>query len=94
MDRSRLSQRAGSVTGIYNTIATVVVLIGILAIVAGFIQAIAQADGDLFVGIMAGILVGLAILVYVVVAWAGIQMFALVAGYIHVRTSDNSGMNS
>lgn len=25
-------------------------------------------------------------LVFTVVAWAGVQMFALVAGYIHVRT--------
>jgi hypothetical protein len=54
--------------------------------IAGFIQAIANAD-DTFVGIMAGILVALAILVYVVVAWAGVQMFALVAGYIHHRTT-------
>lgn len=89
MDRSRLSQRAGSVSGIYNTIATVVIILGILGVVAGFIQAIAQAD-DVFVGIMAGLVVGLAILVYVVVAWAGVQMFALVAGYIHVRTSGDN----
>ncbi len=89
MDRSRLSQRAGAVSGIYQTIATVVIILGILGIVAGFIQTIADAD-DVFVGIMAGILVALVIAVYVVVAWAGVQMFALVAGYIHERTKSDS----
>ena len=85
VDRDKLAARAGAVSGIYQTIATVVIIIGVLAMVAGFIQAIANSD-DTFVGIMAGILVALAILVYVVVAWAGVQMFALVAGYIHQRT--------
>lgn len=85
MDRDRLAARAGAVAGIYQTIATVVIIVGILAMVAGFIQAVAETD-DTFVGIMAGLLVALAILVYVVVAWAGVQMFALVAGYIHQRT--------
>lgn len=84
MDRDRLSARAGAVAGIYQTIATVVIIIGIIAMVAGFVQA--WDSDDVFVGIMAGILVALAILVYVVVAWAGIQMFALVAGYIHHRS--------
>lgn len=85
MERSRLHERAGAVSGIYNTIATVVILVGILAMVAGFIQAIA-ADDDLFIGIMAGLLVALVVLVWTVVAWAGVQMFSLVAGYIHDRT--------
>lgn len=85
LDRDSLTTRAGAVSGIYQTIATVVILVGVLAMVAGFIQAIADAD-DTFVGVMAGILVALAILVYVVVAWAGVQMFALVAGYIHHRS--------
>ncbi len=86
-----LSQRAGAVSGIYQTIATVVIILGILGIVAGFIQTIANSDG-LFVGIMAGLLVALVIAVYVVVAWAGVQMFALVAGYIHVRTRGDGDM--
>lgn len=84
MDRDRLAARAGAVAGIYQTIATVVIIFGILAMVAGFIQAVAETD-DTFVGIMAGLLVALVILVYVVVAWAGVQMFALVSGYIHQR---------
>lgn len=89
MDRDRLASRAAAVSGIYQTIATVVIVVGVLAMVAGFIQAVANAD-DTFVGIMAGVLVALAILVYVVVAWAGVQMFALVAGYIHQRTKEES----
>lgn len=84
MDRERLSARAGAVAGIYQTIATVVIILGIVAIVAGFIQAVADAD-DTLVGVMAGLLIAFAILVYVIVAWAGVQMFALVAGYIHNR---------
>lgn len=85
MDRDRLAARAGAVSGIYQTIATVVIILGVLGVVAAFIQAIANAD-DVFVGVMAGILISLVILVYVVVAWAGVQMFALVSGYIYQRT--------
>lgn len=88
MDKSDLSRRAGAVAAIYQTIAMVVIILGILGVVAGFIQAIADAD-EVFVGIMAGLLVALVIAVYVVVAWAGVQMFALVAGYISVRTEGN-----
>lgn len=83
-DRDSLAARSGAVAGIYQTIATVVIIVGVLAMVAGFIQAISDTD-DTFVGIMAGLLVALVILVYVVVAWAGVQMFALIAGYIHQR---------
>ncbi|HEU4319949.1 MAG TPA: hypothetical protein VFS66_07695 [Acidimicrobiia bacterium] len=90
-DRESLANRAGAVSGIYQTIAIVVIILGILGVVAGFIQAIADAD-DVFVGIMGGLLVALVILVYVVVAWAGIQMFALVAGYIHQRTKPGSDL--
>jgi uncharacterized membrane protein len=85
MDRDRLAARAGTVSGIYQTIATLVIIVGVLAMVAGFIQAVADTD-DTFTGVMAGLLVALAILIYVIVAWAGVQMFALVAGYIHQRT--------
>ena len=85
MDRDRLAARAGAVTGVYQTIAAVVIVLGILAMVAGFIQAVADAD-DTFAGVMSGTLAALAILVFVVVAWAGVQMFALMAGYIHQRT--------
>lgn len=88
MDREKLAARAGAVSGIYQTISTVVIIIGVLAMVAGFVQALAETD-DTFVGIMAGLLVALVILVYVVVAWAGVQMFALVAGYIHQRTKSD-----
>ena len=84
-DRNSLAARAGAVSGIYQTIATVVIIVGVLAMVAGFIQAFAETD-DTFVAIMAGLLVALVVLVWTVVAWAGVQMFALVAGYIHQRT--------
>lgn len=83
-DRDSLAARAGAVAGIYQTIATVVIIVGVLAMVAGFIQALLEND-DVVVGILAGLLVALAILVYVVVAWAGVQMFALVSGYIHQK---------
>lgn len=84
-DRDSLTARSGAVAGIYQTIATVVIIVGVLAMIAGFLQAVIDAD-DVLVGILAGLLVALAILVYVVVAWAGVQMFALVAGYIHHRS--------
>lgn len=86
MDKSSLAARSGAVSGIFQTIATVVLILGLLAIIAGFIQTIAAAD-EFFVGIMAGILAGFVILVYTVVAWAGVQLFSLVAGYIGLRAN-------
>jgi hypothetical protein len=83
-----LSQRAGRVSGIYQTIATVVIILGVLGIAAGFVAAISRYD-DVLVGIMAGLFFSVLMLVYVVVAWAGVQMFAIVAGYIHVRTGSH-----
>lgn len=87
MDRRVLHSRAGAVAGIFQIVATVVIILGVLGVISGFIQAVAAAD-EVFVGIMAGLLVAFAIAVYVVVAWAGIQMFALVAGYIQFRSAD------
>lgn len=88
-DRDSLVARSGAVAGIYQTIATVVIIVGVLAMVAGFIQALLDTD-DTLVGILAGLLVALVVLVWTVVAWAGVQMFALVAGYIHQRTKDGN----
>lgn len=87
MDRQSLNARAGAVAGIFQVVAAVVIILGVLGIIAGFIQAIADAD-EVFVGIMAGLLVAFAIGVYVVLAWASVQMFALVAGYIEMRSEE------
>ncbi len=86
MDRATLSSRAGAVGRIYGTIAAVVVFVGLLAVVVGFIQAIVGAD-DVLAGVLAGLLAALAIAVYVIVAWAGVQLFALIARYIQLRSS-------
>lgn len=86
MDHATLNRRAGSVAAIFNTLATVVLVLGIIAMVAGFIQAIAASDSVL-AGIFAGLLVALAVGVYVAVSWAGITLAALVAGYIQTRTT-------
>ncbi len=85
MDRETLSIRAGAVGGIYGTIGAVVVVVGLAAMVVGFVQAVAAAD-KVWLGILAGALVALGIAVYVIVAWAGVQMFALVARYIQLRS--------
>ncbi len=86
MDRQSLSNRAGTVGGIYGTIATIVLIIGGLAMIGGFIQAVAAAD-DVLAGVLVGVVIALAIGVYVVVAWAGVQLFALVARYIQLRSA-------
>lgn len=86
MDHATLNRRAGSVATIFSTLATVVLILGAIAAIAGFIQAIAASD-SILLGIFAGILVALAIGVYVAVSWAGITMAALVAGYIQTRTT-------
>ncbi|QKJ18306.1 hypothetical protein [Microbacterium hominis] len=85
MDKETLTTRAAAVGRIYGTIAAIVLIVGALAVIAGFIQAIALAD-DVWTGILAGLVVGLSIGVSVIVAWAGVQMFALVARYIEWRT--------
>lgn len=88
MDRQTLNTRAGAVAGIFSIVASVLIILGLLAIIAGFIQAVAEAD-EVFVGIMAGLLVAFAIGVYVVLAWASVQLFALVAGYIEMRSGEH-----
>ena len=89
MESAELHRKAGAVAGIYNTIATIVVVLGVIGVVAAFIQSIAAAD-TILGGIFAGVLISAAIAVYVIVAWAGVQLFAIVAGYIQSRTSGNA----
>lgn len=85
MDHATLNRRAASVAAIFNTLATVVIILGVIAAIAGFIQAVASAD-EVLAGVFAGLLVALAIGVYVAVSWAGITLAALIAGYIQNRT--------
>ncbi len=87
MDNAQLNRNAGRVAGIFNTLSMVIVVLGVIAAISGFFGAIASETGIL-VGVLGGIIVVLFIGLYVALAWAGVQMAALVAGYIHVRTSD------
>ncbi|HKJ55053.1 MAG TPA: hypothetical protein VJ978_03625 [Nitriliruptoraceae bacterium] len=87
MDPQTLHRNAGRVAGIFNALATFILVIGAISIVAAFIQAL-TADEGLLVGIMAGLLAAFLIALYVALSWAAVQIAALVAGYIQVRTGD------
>lgn len=86
MDATTLHKNAQRTANIFNAVATYVLIVGGFAAVVGFVQSVLESD-DVLVGILAGLLVALAIVVYVMVAWALVQLGALVAGYIQHRTT-------
>lgn len=86
VDGASISRRARRVSSIFNVLATVVLVIGVIAAVGVLVAAIAEG-GDA-AGIGLGVLYTIGIGIYVILIWAGIQLSSVVAGYIHVRTQD------
>jgi hypothetical protein len=83
MDIATIHKNADRVASIFNGLAMFVIVIGIvtavLALIGGF-----TAGGS--TSIIQGIALALVALVYTAITWAGVQLAALVAGYIRVRT--------
>jgi hypothetical protein len=92
MDIATIHKNADRVSSIFNALAMFVLVIGtivaILVLVGGFIGAFSSDTGG---SIISGIAAALVIGVYTAITWAGVQLSALVAGYIKVRTSAGAG---
>ncbi|GAA3615210.1 hypothetical protein [Microlunatus ginsengisoli] len=100
MDETRLHKNAGRVAAVFNALSIVVVIIGVLiaaaVLIAGFVGAgissqLAESSASSraaarLASILGGVIGAIGTLVYTVIAWAGVQLSALVAGYIKVRT--------
>ena len=88
MDTVTLHKNADRVSSIFNALATVVLVVGLAAAVLyaviGFVNA--SDSTNAFGSILLGLIVALLVAVYTLITWAGVQLAALVAGYIRVRT--------
>jgi uncharacterized membrane protein (UPF0136 family) len=91
MDIDTIHRNADRVSSIFNALAMFVLVIGtvvaLLALVGGFVGAFNSDSGP---SIISGIALALLIAVYTAITWAGVQLSALVAGYIKVRTAPGS----
>ncbi len=87
MDIATIHKNADRVASIFNGLSLFVIVIGVitaaLVLIGGFAS---DADG----AIIQGIAFALIVLVYTAITWAGVQLAALVAGYIKVRTGAGS----
>jgi hypothetical protein len=84
MDTATIHKNADRVASIFNALATFVLVIGIIVAALVLIGGFMNEDGT---AILQGIAAALVILVYTAITWAGVQLAALVAGYIRVRTT-------
>lgn len=92
MDEATLHKNADRVAAIFNALSIFVLIVGALAaivvLISGFLAGgLGRGGGSMIAGIMGGIVGALAIAVYTLIAWAGVQLSALVAGYIKVKTA-------
>lgn len=89
MDIVTLHKNADRVAGIFNGLSIFVVVVGVVtglaALIVGFVVGL-QNDDSLVVAIIGAIVSTVVIGIYTAIAWAAIQLAALVAGYIKVRT--------
>ncbi len=84
MDIATIHKNADRVASIFNGLSIFVIVVGaataVLLLIGGFTS---DADG----AIIQGIALALVAVIYTAITWAGVQLAALVAGYIKVRTS-------
>ena len=87
VDVASISRRASRVSSIFNVLATVVLVVGVIAAVGVLVATFAAGDAD---GVVLGVLYAVGIGIYVVLVWAGIQLSSVISGYIHVRTQNQA----
>jgi uncharacterized membrane-anchored protein len=89
MDVATLHKNADRVASIFNALSIFVLVIGLIAaavvLVVGLIAAF-SSDSP-FVGILGALVGALVAGIYAAITWAGVQLAAVIAGYIKVRTS-------
>lgn len=89
MDLPTLHKNADRVSGIFNALSIFILIVGgltALAVLAGGILASTGAETPV-VTVLGAIVGALLVGVYTAITWAGVQLAAIVAGYIKLRTS-------
>lgn len=93
MDILTLHRNADRVASIFNGLSIFVVVVGVLtavaALIAGFVVGL-QDDDSLLVAIVGAVVSAVVIGVYTAITWAGVQLAAVVAGYVKVRTGPDA----
>ena len=88
MAELNVSNRAAAVSRIFKILATVVLIIGALSVIGGLITWLAvlfdRGIGDSWPALVAAI----AAAIYTALAWAGITLSSVVAGYIALKSPD------
>lgn len=87
MEKDQIARNADRVSSIFNAVAVFVLVVGLLAAVGALISGIVNVGNDGAGAVIGGIVSALIIGVYAVITWAGVQLAALVAGYIKLRSS-------
>ena len=92
MDETTLHKNADRVAAIFNALSIFVLVVGALGaiavLIAGFAGAgMSRGGGSSIAAIVGGIVGALFAVIYTLIAWAGVQLAALVAGYIKVKTA-------
>lgn len=89
MDIATLHKNADRVASIFNALSIFVLIIGAVAaailLIGGLVAAL---DTDTpAVGVVGAVIAALVAGIYTAITWAGVQLAAVVAGYIKVRTT-------
>jgi hypothetical protein len=87
MDQDQIVRNADRVSSIFNALALAVLVIGLVAAIGALVSGILQITNDGAGALIGGIVAALVIGVYALITWAGVQLAALVAGYIKVRAT-------
>ena len=85
MDITTLHKNADRVASIFNALSIFVLVIGLIAatiVLIGGVIAALNSDSPA-VGILGALVAG----VYTAITWAGVQLAAVIAGYVKVRTT-------
>lgn len=89
MDNSNLRSRASRASSFFNSLATTVLVLGVLFAIGAFIKGMKMADSAVD-GIIYGVMWVLGAALFVAVVWSAIKVSSLIAGYISVRLGNGS----
>lgn len=89
MSPQRVAKRATFAATIFDILAWVVLVVGVVGAVVAFFSAYSVADG--FDAFLLGAAWAIGALVYTALAWAGATLGTVVAGYIANRSEGETG---
>jgi uncharacterized membrane protein HdeD (DUF308 family) len=88
MSELNVSSRAATVSRIFGTLATVVLIVGVLFFIGGVVTWLTVLFDRGFGDSWPALLASLGVLVYTALAWAGVTLSSVVAGYIALKSPD------